>query len=52
MRDNSSFARQRNEISIKTAQKDWRSADFGIKIAIISEKVCIFAAGKLTNEYV
>ena len=28
----------------KIYEKEGKSADFGIKIAIISEKVCIFAA--------
>jgi hypothetical protein len=40
------FGGQRYEISVIIAQKHAKSADFGIKIAIISEKVCIFAAGK------
>ena len=38
-----SFDGQRNEISIKTAHKDGKNADFGIKIAIISEIIIIFA---------
>lgn len=38
-----SFDGQRNEISIKTAHKDGKNADFGIKIAIISEINIIFA---------
>ena len=37
------FDRQRYEISVKIAQKHAKSADFGIKIAILSEKICNFA---------
>ena len=38
------FDRQRYEISVKIAQKHAKSADFGIKIAIISEIIINFAA--------